>query len=109
MGAESWIASPYKDLASIYLMMIKLLLKENYSAFESIVSTFVYPNCDIDFDTHGTKKDLRSHGRKLANYLTLEVSHIESLPCKAQPDQIDYKYFKKGLLNQRLKILQYIE
>lgn len=33
------ITSPCKDLASIYLMMITLLLNENYSAFESFDST----------------------------------------------------------------------
>ena len=42
---KSWIASPYKDLASVYLIMITLLLNENYSAFESFVSTSD-PNCD---------------------------------------------------------------
>lgn len=35
---EVLIASPSNDLASIYLMMISLLLNENYSAFESFDS-----------------------------------------------------------------------
>ena len=35
---ELQIASPRNDLASVYLMMITLLLNENYSAFESFDS-----------------------------------------------------------------------
>ena len=35
---ELEIASPRNDLASVYLMMITLLLNENYSAFESFDS-----------------------------------------------------------------------
>ena len=83
-------------------MMITLLLNENYSAFESIVSSFCYPTCDINLDAQGSTKDLRGHGRNLANYLTLQICLIKKLPQKTHPDQIDYKYFKKGLLDQRL-------
>ena len=102
------ITGPYNDVVSIYYMMIAELLQNNFSAFnhdedcdEIIV---IDPSELADPDQKPHPKNIYTYGSNLANYLTVQAAQIQVQ--NNEDNSIDYLSYKKGLLTQRLKILE---
>lgn len=93
--------------------MIAELLQNNFSAFnhdEDVDEIIVIDPSELaDPAQKPNPHNIHTYGSNLANYLTVQAAQIQVQTSNGESTSIDYMSYKKGLLTQRLKILENLQ